>query len=257
MTGSVVSSVTRFGLDEPFHFQVGRGQITGHTVVNINGFQVAVPDDGNFYPLWENTTAYVFPSSAITMVMKSSASGDTAVTVRISGLDINFNPISEVVALNGTTGVNTVNQYYRVNALTSVTGNATGTVTLTDTGAANTYAQINPGLGRSQMTVYTVPANRTFYLQRIECWTGSCELGAQYVQYRLQSTAPGASTLTTAQIGFFQFISVTRVQPSGYVAGTDIIFEFATAVTSSGSQATQEVAAYVEGVLVTNDGQLA
>lgn len=252
---SVVSSVTRMGLDEPFHTQVGRGQITGHTVVNINGFQAAVPDDGNFYPLWENATIYKFLNVAQTLTMVSTDPADVGIKVLINGLDASYNPLSETITLNGTTGVATVNSYFRVNSLVTVSGNATGTVTLA-TGVGGIIAQINAGLGRSQMSIYTVPANRTFYLQRIQAWCGTCLLGQQYAVYRLQSTTNGVG-LTQAEISFFQDVTVTRVQPSPYPAGTDIVFEFATGAANGGTAATQEIAVYVEGLLIVNDGQAA
>jgi len=42
MTGVVNQSITRVGRYEPFELQVARGQITGHSVVNIFGYQPSV-----------------------------------------------------------------------------------------------------------------------------------------------------------------------------------------------------------------------
>lgn len=234
---------------EPFGLQVARGTVNGFSVLNINGFQPAVPDDGGFYPLWENATSYTFPSTALTMTLASSVSGDTGIEILISGLDASYSPISETVTLNGTTGVVTVNKYLRINSLTTTLGNATGIVTAKN--GSTVYAQINAGIGRSQMSIYTVPNGYTFYLQRINCWCGTILLGQQYAVYRLKNILNGIS-LTTAEISFFQEIDVHRYQPNKFVGGTDLVFEFATGAANGGSPATQEIAIYAEGLLIAN-----
>ena len=42
MTGSVVSSITRFGTYEPFELQVARGQITMHESISVFGYSTVV-----------------------------------------------------------------------------------------------------------------------------------------------------------------------------------------------------------------------
>ena len=61
----VYRSISQVGAYEPFELQVARGQITGHSTVNIYGYQSSVGT--SFIPIWENATAYTYPVAAITM----------------------------------------------------------------------------------------------------------------------------------------------------------------------------------------------
>ena len=238
-------SVSKMGTTEPFALQVARNQIMGHSVLNINGYQPAISTTQ--IALWELAQAYVYPNSNVTMTLVSTSASDTsAVKVTINGLDSNYNPVSEVVALNGTTGVATVNTYFRINSLVLNAGNNVGTITAANGGT--TYAVILPGNGRSQMAIYTVPAGYTFYLNRINAWSGTSLSTGNYVLYNLVTTVNGI-TSSAAQISFELFVDVHRYAPNSFAAGTDIQFQF---TSSSGAQ---HVAAYVEGYLVKNDDQ--
>ena len=87
-TNNSVNSITRQAKTEPFELQVARGQISGHSVLNIYGYQTAVGT--SFVPVWEGNSSYTFPGSAIQMHIASSVNtGDdkTATLVLISGLD--------------------------------------------------------------------------------------------------------------------------------------------------------------------------
>ena len=59
---SKISSITKTGTSEPFHLQVARGQIQGHSVVNLFGYNTSV-STGDFIPLWELPTTYTYPTS--------------------------------------------------------------------------------------------------------------------------------------------------------------------------------------------------
>jgi hypothetical protein len=250
MSEAIVSSITRAGTYEPFDLQVNRNQIYGHSNVNINGYNATVA--GTQIPLWENATVYTFPSSALTMTIASSSATDTSpAKVTISGLDANWNPISEQVTLNGTTGVTTVNQYLRVNSLimnTPATSQTSNVGTITAKNSSTTYAQINPGLGRSQMTIYSVPNGYNFYLRRINCWSGSSLSSNVYIFYNLTTQQSGAASLSAAQISFTLFIDVHRYCANVFGPKTDLTFLFSTSDSSS-----QHVALYAEGLLIPTD----
>ena len=175
MSNGIVASVTRAGAYEPFDLQVARGQISGHTVVSLFGYQPSVTSTS--IPIWENATTYTYITSASTLTLVStSASDDTSAKILISGLDANFNPLSETLAMNGVTGVTTVNSYFRVNSLLMVspgTGQSTNVGTITLKQSSNIVAQINVGIAKSQSTIYTVPAGYTFYLDLAEVNTSN------------------------------------------------------------------------------------
>src|SRR5512137_2755273 len=130
-------SQTQYGKYEDFNLQVARGQIQGHSTVNIYGYQPIVSTVA--IPVWENATAYTYPVSAVTMYLSGTV-GDTA-QISISGLDSDYKAISEVVTLNGATPVATTKQYFRVNNMAVTVGSATnpaGAVYLKNSGGTVT-----------------------------------------------------------------------------------------------------------------------
>jgi hypothetical protein len=185
----MVSSITRGGQYEPFDLQVGRSQIMGHSGVNVFGYSAGIGN--NQQAIWEGskTTSggdYVFPTVAAQLVLVSSSASDTtALSVNVEGLDVNFNLQSETIALNGVTPVTTVKSYFRVNSLYITNGLNVGTITATQ-GGATIYGQINPGIGQTQMSIYTVPAGYIFYRTSVQV-TSSVTSGG-FVTYRQQNT---------------------------------------------------------------------
>lgn len=213
------SSATRQGAYEPFDLQVARGQVMGHSTVNIYGYQPSVGTTS--IPVWENTTAYTYPVSAITMYL-SGSNGDTA-QVAIVGLNASYVLISEVVTLNGTTPVATANQYFRINSMFVSTGSATnpaGAVYLKNSGGTVTYAQINAGVGRTQAAIYTVPAGYTYYLQRVNIYTSLN--GNNYVTYQNKTISPAGVVQLTQQAPFAMGYEALRIMPRPFAEKTDI-----------------------------------
>lgn len=213
------SSVTRQGTYEPFDLQVARGQIDGHSTVNIYGYQPTIGLVS--IPVWENATAYTYPLSAITMYL-SGSNGDTA-QILIVGLDANYSVISETVTLNGLTPVATVKQFFRINSMTVSVGSATnpaGNVYLRDQSGAVTYAQINSGVGRTQAAIYTVPAGYTYFLQRVNIYTSLN--GNNYVTYTNKTISPAGVVQYTQQAPFAVSYEARRVMPRPVLEKTDI-----------------------------------
>ena len=248
-------SVTVQGAYEPFDLQVARNQIMGHQVVSIFGYQSAVTTTS--IPVWENAAAYVYPTTASTLTLVStSASDDTSAKILISGLDANFSPISETLAMNGTTGVTTVNSYFRINSMIMVspgTGQNTniGTITLKQT--TNTLSQINAGVGKSQSTVYTVPAGYSFYLDVAEVNTSNSYTSSTIVTYKVQAI----NNVTGVKLSVLQqpFVSIYTINRSSdpfiYTEKTDIQWQLST---STGSIAAGVV---ITGKLIKSNSQAA
>jgi len=187
-TNNSVMSITRSGRTEPFDLQVARGQIAGHQTVSIFGYQAAIT--ATSIPIWENATTYTYPTTATTLTCSSTSVTDVSpAAFIINGLDANFNPVSEVVVLNGTTGVTTQNKYLRVNSLNMVgvaSGQTSNVGIITVKQTTNILAQINAGIGKSQSTIYTVPAGNTFYLDWVEVNTSNSYTGSTIVTYNVQ-----------------------------------------------------------------------
>ena len=213
------SSATRQGSYEPFDLQVARGQIDGHSTVNIYGYQPAIAQ--TFIPVWENATAYTYPVAATKMNLAGTA-GDTA-TINIQGLDANYAPISENVVLNGATPVTTTKSYLRINGMNVAVGSATnpaGVVTLKDLTNTTIYAQINAGVGRTQAAIYTVPAGYTFFLSRIDINTSLN--GSNFATYQNKTVSPAGVVQLTQQAPFAINYHTQRVMPRPIPEKTDV-----------------------------------
>jgi len=252
---SIMPSVTMQGAYEPFDLQVARNQIAGHQTVSIFGYQASVGTTP--IPIWENASTYTFPTSASTLTLVSTSTSDnTSASVLISGLDANFNPISETLFLNGTTGVTTVNSYLRVNSLVMVspgTSQVTNVGIITIKQSTNTLAQINAGVGKSQSTVFTVPNGYTFYLDLAEVNTSNSYTGSTIVTYRVQAlnNVTGVQ-LTVLQQPFVSLYSANRASdPFAYTQKTDIQWQL------SASTGTIAAGVIVTGKLIKLDGQTA
>ena len=245
-TNNSINSITRQAKYEPFDLQVARGQVYGHSVLNIYGYQAAVGT--SFVPVWEGNSSYTFPSSAIQMHIVSSVNtGDdkTATLILINGLDANYNQISENIKLNGTTTVTTVKSYFRINSMAVTSGAPTGNITLKDTTDTTLYAEILAGNGRTLMGIYTVPAGYTFYLSRIDINTSLNANPAGYATYQNYQTTNGVSTVTIIA-PFTNNYHTQRVMPRAVAEKTDIQLQ---AKVSTGTAA---LTVSQEGYLVAN-----
>jgi len=252
-------SMTQHGRHEPFELQVSRGQVPYHAPANIFAYGTTSATANLFRTVWENmaTTDYVFPSSASTMTLVSTAAGDTA-TITITGLDASYNILTENLVLNGTTGVTTVNSYFRINNISVSVGSATnptGVVTLATGGV--TYAQINTAtvagsttsIGTSQMGVYTVPNGYTFYGFRYGAYSSFNGNSANYTTYRALTNSSSGVQRVIVQTPYNTSYEVQRHFPFPYSAGTDLRFQIASSAASAAV-----VSVNIGGVLVANDG---
>lgn len=237
-------SQTQFGKYEDFDLQVARGQIQGHSTVNIYGYQPSVATA--FIPVWENATDYVYPVAATKMNLAGSV-GDTA-TITINGLDANYVAISENLALNGATPVTTAKSYLRINSMNVAIGSATnpsGAVTLKNLTNTTIYAQINAGVGRTQAAIYTVPAGYTFYLSRINVNTSLN--GSNFATYQNKTISPAGVVTLTQQAPFAINYHTQRVMPRPFVEKTDIQLQCKVNSTTGAISISQE------GYLIKNE----
>jgi hypothetical protein len=247
-------SVTVQGAYEPFDLQVARGQIMGHDHIDLFGYSTVVGSTA-MGPLWEGLTGsggnYPFPASAAQIDVVSSSVSDTAVTMLISGLDANFAPITESVAINGTTTVTTVQSFLRINSVVTTAGNAVGNVTFTS--GATVIAKVNAGVGQTQMSVYTVPAGYTLYLTYFQGDGNTTTTSGAFMNTRLRTTQnPSGVVLVSGQATYLTNLTVSYDVPVAFTEKTDFEFQFQG---SGGAGARQNC--YVGGYLIKNDSQTA
>ena len=236
-------SITENGKVESWELNVARGLVKNHTSLNISGYQSSV--GSTFIPIWENATAYVYPSNG-TMLLWSSSGSDTNVLIQINGLDSDYNQISENLLLtNGTTGVQTVNDYKRIQSITVIDGvNPVGVISLGNNAKTETYAKIAAGSGTSAMTIYTVPAGHTFYLAKVNAYTHqSNNQEADYRSYTINSSGIIRAVLQAPFDG--SYISQKTISRP-YTEKTDCQWQCKSSSTSS-------IGIQIEGVLIKND----
>jgi hypothetical protein len=237
---SVTQSITRVGKNEPFELQISRGQILNHEIRNIFGWQPSTTT--TFIPLWENATAYTYPTSALPMTVTSASASDNGGTVTIIGLDINYNEISETVVANSTTAPVTTKGFFRINdVIYADTGTNVGIITISNGGT--TYAKILAGVGRNQASIYTVPAGKCFYLYRIDAFSSDSTaskpgLFKNYVRY------DNGNEYVVARTTFTGNMNIQRRLPFKYNEKTDIQFQLST------QSGTHEMSVFGEGIVV-------
>lgn len=152
----------------------------GETVI-VRGFN---PGSSSGWEVASALTAATFPASAVALRaistnINDTSAGSAARTILIEGLDASFLPVSESLALSGTsyTGY-TTQTFLRVNRVSVVTVGTDqyrnfGLITVEDSGAA-VYGSVGQaesavygtayGAGQSQDGLYTVPAGYTAYV---------------------------------------------------------------------------------------------
>jgi hypothetical protein len=244
------SSVSRQGAYEPFELQVARGQIAGHTGVQIFGYSAAIGASAQG-PMWEGQTQsgglYTPPASAAPLILVSSSASDTsALSVKIDGLDSSYTPISETIAMNGVTNVTTTKSFLRINMMTTTNGTNVGTITAKI--STTLYAQINAGIGQTQASIYTVPAGYTLYLLTVQYdaaigFTSSAYMTAQ--EYNKDNVSGHLNILN--QTVFVQKQEQNYATPIPHTEKTDIQF---CVKASAGGPLSASVAA--SGILIKN-----
>ena len=245
-------SVTKRGYHEPFELQVSRNQITGHSVLNIFGYQASVTTTS--IPVWENASVYTYPTSALTMTYASTAS--ETLTMTVTGLDANYAVVTDTVTFTaGTSGTATNGtQFFRINSMVvTSTGTLGGTNvgTITAKNGGTTYAQIAIGVGKTQMAIYTVPAGFSFHLNRIDVFASNPYTSANNLTFINWQQNPATKVaFNVAQSPFISILDIHRQYPLIYTEKTDIQFRVNT------SAGTYAVGAFGEGVLVANDGTI-
>jgi hypothetical protein len=245
-------SVTKRGVTEPFALQTARNQITGHSVLNIFGYQSSVTTTS--IPVWENASTYTYPTSALTMTYASTSS--ETLTMTVTGLNASYAIVTDTVTFTaGTSGTATNGtQFFRINSMivtSTATLGGTNVGTITAKNGGTTYAQINAGVGKTQMAIYTVPAGYSFYLNRIDVFASNPYTSANNLTFINWQQNPSTNVaFTVAQSPFISILDIHREYPLAYTEKTDIQFRVNT---SSGTYA---IGAFGEGVLVSSDGTI-
>lgn len=226
-----------------WNLQVAMGLITGVTGLSISGYHENVGT--SFVPLWHGAT-YTYLNTATPLTVWSDSASDTDVSVLISGLDADYLPITETVTLtNGTTGVVTTKSFLRVNnmSLTRIPMNV-GVIHVGNNGKTTVLCVIEAGAGRSQQTIYTVPAGYTFYLAQSNWYTNNT--GNNTGLYRSWTQTPTGLINIVLTFPFPINYNSLKVIPRPYTEKTDIQWQVASKSGSLGC------GGQIEGYLIKN-----
>lgn len=238
-----------FGKTEPYEVQVAAGVIPNARPIFRSAYSNVITSP-NTYMVWNLARSYTFPASASTMTVSSSSTSDTAQTVLVQGLDANYNEISEIVALNGQTGVSTVRSYKRINDLIVIADGAVGNIyigtgTVTAGVPANVYNFIYAGDNMSHTAVYTVPAGHTLLIQggSLSSFTANANKQNTVSYYAQSNGVRYLSAPIIASIGYQHY----PYNPPAPIAEKTDVFDFVTTTDTSGS-----VVVNLSGILIKN-----
>ena len=237
------SSITRTGKDEPFGLHVKRGYVQGHEHVHKFGFNTSVTTSATL--IWNGGGAYTYPNSAAVLGVVGTSTTDNS-QITVEGVDGDYNELSNVVTLNGTTTVTTSGTFLRAyRAFVSDDNEPAGDVTITHSG--DTVAIVREGEGQTLMATYTVPAGYTAYLYQI-VFGGAAELANKFMTIRLRIREPGGifrtqAKYTTAAQTFEEVMEF----PLKFTEKTDI------EMTAQASSQVQQASAMFDLLLIKNE----
>lgn len=241
----------------PYGLRVAQGTVTGAASLYRFGFNADV--DITEETVWSEGGDITYPGAAGEVYISSSDTNDVASTgtgvrtIRVQGLDANYLQIEEDIAMNGQTQVITTKEYLRILKAYVLTagsnGGSAGTVYIGTTGATagvppTVYASFGDS-NQTQMAVYTVPANKTLYIDEI-AFTAAIASATNSATVKLKTRENATNAFRTRFIQVLE--SNTTVAPFAYPlaipAKTDI--ECRAIATTNNNQ----ISASFEGVLI-------
>jgi len=226
-------------------FDIARNNIAEASVVNLFGYNAVVGT--TFETLWNFGGVYSRPASAVVMSVASSNSADTNKRIKITGLDEFYDQVTEIITTDGTDATTPVAgqvEFLRINQVINLDGTHAGNISVTNGGT--TYGYIAIGEGISQMCVYTVPADHSLYLFRIDLNSATVNPN-KYLTIRNKTVSSTGLEINTARATFsVSQVSYDRQVPFRIDEKTDFEFD------AKSSSSDNEVAVFVEGILLKN-----
>lgn len=257
-----VRSISQVGTVEPFELQVGRGQIPGHSIIHVFGFNPDV--DTTEETVWPIDGILGHPPSPTVMTISSTSANDTAAgtgarSVFIEGVNGTGGLVTETVTLNGQTPVNTTKLYDAIERMAvfsvgSAGRNAgliyAGTGTVTAGVPAVPYGVISIGDNNSLTGHWTCPVGFTGYLTKGIFSVGPTA-GNQFVLGRIKLRGVDGITRTSAKV---------TVQAGSVIFPFDFPIKISATecitATAQGSGSNASVSTYFQIVLIQERGPL-
>lgn len=190
------------------HLNIAAGRLPNYELLNKFGYNPQIDTGTTPEDVWANGGLYtgqpIHSAAAETVQVFSSLASDTnaagagARSIEIFGLNASWVAVSEIILLNGTTPVTSVNSYKRVfrgivrtDGGTNGQGNL-GTITCRHTTTtANVFFGILPGVNQTLVAAYTVPENCQLYVELLETYVSKSNNGATSCLYSLRARREG------------------------------------------------------------------
>ena len=160
-----------------YFLELSKGNIPQHSIINKFGFNLGIDTNTDPETIWSAGGLYAFPTSASTLKITSNDVDDNgtgttgALTIKVQGLDTNYDVIEEDITLNGQTAVTGSKEFLRVyRAFVTSAGSSEfneGVITINNSDDSLTLAQIPAEHSQTQMAVYTVPRDHKGFITNI------------------------------------------------------------------------------------------
>jgi len=145
--------------------RIANGQTTGVSHINKFGYNDAV--GGTQETIWDAGGLYAY-ASAPTLLTVTSTQDDSGLDIEIQGLDSDYFPLTETITTSsgGTVGTSRFSRIFRALVISEIDSANEDNINIT--GDGKTLARISAEKGQTLMALYTVPANKTAYLQKFQ-----------------------------------------------------------------------------------------
>ena len=157
-----INDLRHTGNDIQRNIGIARGDYRDLSYINKFGFNESV---GTAYEtIWEGSTNYTYPATAGTIHLTADDSDDNGGTVKVQGLDENWDITEETLTIGGVEGQKQFRRVYRMEMLTANTGTVNVDVinaihTQADS-TVSTVAYLAAGAGPVSYTHLTLPTKR-------------------------------------------------------------------------------------------------
>jgi hypothetical protein len=174
--------------------------------------------DGNeqdFNDSASDTFDYDLADGGTQLTLVSTDAGDTHM-VQLNGLDVNKDPLSEIIAFNGTTPVVTTNTFSRLNTVLCLNDVSVGTVTFSGLGFE--WARLGPGETNIYAGRLAIPRGYSFVPDATYFY------GDKAGEYRIAiyQRLPGLPDIQAFQLYLYRTSGTLRLYPTTTQGPADI-----------------------------------
>ena len=182
--------------------EVSKGNTINTSYIDKFGYNSAVGT--SFETVWDGNNVYTYIASAGTAAATSSnAVSDNNGIVEVTGLNANYEEVTEQLIIGGPAGGTQFHRVFRARMINAQTGETNaGNITITVDGKS--AAIITAGYGQTLMALYTVPVNCNAYLLQLDIGT-SKDLEHQIkILVRAPGEAWNTKSFVTTRGGFLE-----------------------------------------------------